>query len=134
MTQAMVSGDLLRFAQFYTDQALLTDLKEFRVEGRAAIDQLWIRRSPYKNWLLDVMEIGGDADTPYQRLYCIVRLEVRGKQYMDEGYFFVVWQKQTNGEYRIRWMSITFSNSRQWKNSLFLLLTAHAKLLYDYMA
>lgn len=101
MTQAMMAGEPLRVAQFYTDYALLTDFKDFRVEGRAAIDQHWTKLSHYKSWQLDVLETGGDADNPYQRLHSMARFDMRGKEYLDEGYCFVVWQKQTNGGYRI---------------------------------
>ena len=101
MTQAMVAGNPLKVAQFYADQALLTDLKEFRVEGRAAIDQHWTKLYPYKAWRLHVLESGGDADNPYQRLHSIARMEIKGQEYIEEGFCFVVWKKQANGEYRI---------------------------------
>ena len=39
MTQAMVSGDAATVASIYADDAVLTNLKDSRVEGREAIDR-----------------------------------------------------------------------------------------------
>ena len=101
MTETMVRGDTLGVAQFYADNALLTDLKEFRFEGREAIDQRWTRLPTYSHWQLTVLETGGDADTPHQRPHSVARMGVKGQEYIDEGYCFVVWKKQPDGDYRI---------------------------------
>jgi len=41
MTTSMLAGNKLAVARVYSDNALLTDLKDFRVEGREAIDRHW---------------------------------------------------------------------------------------------
>ena len=101
MTEAMVRGDAPGVARFYADNGLLTDLKEFRVEGREALDQHWASLPPYQEWQLLILETGGDSDAPHQRLHSIARMNIKGKDYVDEGYCFVVWKKQSNGDYRI---------------------------------
>lgn len=101
MTEAMLRGDKLGVAHCYSDNALLTDLHEFRAEGRAAIDDHWTHLPTYKTWQLLILETGGDTETPYQRLHSIARLDFKGKEYTDEGYCFVVWKKQPDGDYRI---------------------------------
>jgi len=101
MTETMVRGDQLGVARFYADNALLTDLRKFRVEGRAAIDRHWAQLPVYKDWQLKVLETGGDADTPHQRLLSTARMDIKGKEYVDEGYCFVVWKKQPDGVYKI---------------------------------
>ena len=101
MTQAMMSGDSATVAGIYTDDAVLTDLKDFRAEGRDAIDRHWLELSRYLDWQLRPLETGGDAETPYQRLHSIAHLSLNGKTYVDEGYCFVVWKRGSDGEYRI---------------------------------
>ena len=101
MTQAMVSGDPATVASIYADDAVLTDLKDFRAEGRAAIDRHWLELSPYLDWQLRPLETGGDVETPYQKLHSIAHLSLKGKTYVEEGYCFVVWKRGSDGEYRI---------------------------------
>jgi len=101
MTQAMVSGDPATVAGIYADDALLTDLKDSRVEGREAIDRHWLNLSRFLDWQLLPLETGGDAETPYQRLHSIAHMSLKGKTYIDEGYCFVVWKQGADGEYRI---------------------------------
>ena len=101
MTQAMVSGDPATVAGIYADDAVLTDLKDFRAEGREAIDRHWLELSRYLDWQLRPLETGGDVETPYQRLHSIAHLSLKGKMYVEEGYCFVVWKRGSDGEYRI---------------------------------
>ena len=101
MAETMVRGDGLGEAQFYADNALLTDLKEFHVEGREAIDQYWTGLPTFSQWQLTVLETGGDADTPHQRLHSLAHIQMEDQEYIDEGYSFVVWKKQPDGDYRI---------------------------------
>ena len=101
MVANMISGNRLAVARMYSDDALLTDLKSFRVEGRQAIDRHWIKLPIFKEWQLQVLETGGDEDIPHQRLYSLARMELEGKEFVDEGYCFVLWKKQANGDYQI---------------------------------
>ena len=101
MTENMVLGNKLGVSRVYADNALLTNLKESRVEGREAIDRHWAELPPYQTWQLNVLETGGDIDTPHQRLHSLARFDFKGKVYIDEGYCFVIWKKQTDGDYLI---------------------------------
>ena len=101
MTESMLAGNKLAVARFYSDDALLTDLQDFRVEGREAIDQHWMQLPTYQSWHLNILETGGDAESPFQRLYSLAHMEIRGREYIDEGYCFVVWKRQANGDYQI---------------------------------
>jgi len=102
MTQAMVSGKPAEVSHIYADNALLTDLKDSRVEGREAIDQHWAKLTPYLDWKLQPLETGGDAAMPYQRLHSIAHFTLKGQVYLDEGYCFVIWRRQSEGDYRIQ--------------------------------
>ena len=102
MSQAMVSGNPAAVAQTYADNALLTDLKDFRVEGRQAIDQHWTKLGRYLAWQLRPLETGGDVETPHQRLHSVARMMLKGQVYIDEGYCFVVWKRLGDGDYRIQ--------------------------------
>ena len=101
MTQAMVNGNPLVVAQTYTDNALLTDLKDSRVEGREAIDHHWTKLARYLEWQLRPLETGGDVETPHQRLHSLARMMFKGRIYVDEGYCFVIWKRQADGDYQI---------------------------------
>ena len=101
MTQTMVSGNPATVAHTYADNALLTDLKDFRVEGREAIDQHWAKLPRYLDWQLRLLETGGDAEAPHQRLHSVAHMSLKGQVYLDEGYCFVVWKRQADGDYRI---------------------------------
>ena len=101
MTESMLAGNKLAVARFYSDNALLTDLKDFRVEGREAIDRHWTQLPTYRSWQLNILETGGDVETPFQRLHSLARMEIKGQEYIDEGYCFVVWKHQANGDYQI---------------------------------
>ena len=101
MTSALQRGDGLSVAQVYADDALLTDLQGFRVQGRAALDAHWISLSPCRSWQLDILEAGGDPSMPYQRLRSTLILELNGRVIQDIGTCFVVWKRQANGDYRI---------------------------------
>ena len=101
MTDALQRGDGLGVAQVYADDALLTDLRGFRVQGRAALDAHWASLPVCLSWQLDVLEVGGDPSLPYQQLRSTLILERNGRAIPDVGTCFVVWKRQANGDYRI---------------------------------
>jgi ketosteroid isomerase-like protein len=101
MTSALQRGDGLSVALVYADDALLTDLRGFRVQGRAALDAHWTSLPPCTSWQLDVLEIGGDPSLPYQRLRSTLILERNGRAIHDVGTCFVIWKRQADGAYRI---------------------------------
>ena len=101
MTSALQRGDGLGVARVYADDALLTDLRDSRVQGRAALDAHWSSLPPCRSWQLDVLEVGGDPSLPYQRLRSTLILEHNGKEIHDVGICFVIWKRQADGDYRI---------------------------------
>jgi len=101
MTSALEQGDGLGVASIYADDALLTDLHDSRVQGRAAIDAHWSRLAPCLSWRLDVLDVGGDPATPYQWLRSTLIFERNGKEIHDVGTCFVIWKRQADGDYRI---------------------------------
>jgi uncharacterized protein (TIGR02246 family) len=101
MTSALQRGDGLGVAQIYADDAILTDLRGNRVQGRAALDAHWTSLPPCQSWQLDVLEVGGDPNLPYQQLRSTLILERDSRVIHDVGTCFVIWKRQSNGEYRI---------------------------------
>ena len=101
MTSALEQDDGLGVARIYADDALLTDLHDSRVQGRAAIDAHWSRLAPCLSWRLDVLDIGGDPDMPYQRLRSTLIFERNGAEIHDVGTCFVIWKRQADGDYQI---------------------------------
>ena len=101
MTESMLAGNKLAVARFYSDNALLTDLKDIRIEGREAIDRHWIQLPTFQTWQLNVLETAGDVEAPLQRLHSLAYMEIKGQKYIDEGYCFLVWRHQSNGDYQI---------------------------------
>jgi ketosteroid isomerase-like protein len=101
MTIALQDGDGLGVARVYADDALLTDLRDFRVQGRAALDAHWSSLPRCRSWRLDVLDIGGDPAMPYQRLHSTLVLEHQGQELRDVGTCFLIWKRQADGDYRI---------------------------------
>jgi ketosteroid isomerase-like protein len=101
MTHALEQGDGLGVARVYADDALLTDLRDFRVQGRAALDAHWARLAPCASWRLEVLDSGGDPAMPYQRLRSTLIFERNQERIHDVGTCFVIWKRQADGDYRI---------------------------------
>jgi ketosteroid isomerase-like protein len=101
MTMALQRGDGLSVARRYADDALLTDLHTFHVQGRAALDAHWMSLLPCVAWQLAVLEVGGDPSMPYQRLHSTLVLAHDGKEIHDVGTCLVIWKRQDDGDYRI---------------------------------
>jgi uncharacterized protein (TIGR02246 family) len=66
MVAAFNKGDLLAVARFYTDDARVDGERGAVVKGRAAIDQYWTSIKNAKSWKLEVIDVGGHPDHPYQ--------------------------------------------------------------------
>jgi ketosteroid isomerase-like protein len=99
MTEA--SNDRIGIAHFYADDAIITDMKKLWIRGREAIEQYWCDMPAFQEWQLQVLETGGDAETPYQRLRSIAWMEIDGIQHVEMGHCLIVWKRQTNGDYLI---------------------------------
>lgn len=99
MTEA--ANDKVGIAHFYMDGALITDMKRVWIRGREAIEQYWAAMPAFQEWQLQILETGGDAETPYQRLRSIAWMEIDGVQTVEMGHCLTVWKRQTNGDYLI---------------------------------
>jgi ketosteroid isomerase-like protein len=99
MTEA--SNDRIGIAHFYTDDAVITDMRKLWIRGREAIEQYWGEMPAFQEWQLKVLETGGDAETPYQRLRSIAWIEIDDIQRVEMGHSLIVWKRQSNGDYLI---------------------------------
>lgn len=101
--RAMIEAgnDRAAVARFYADDAIITDMKKLWVRGREAIYQYWSEMPAFQEWQLQVLETGGNAETPYQRLRSIAWMEIEGAQHVELGHCLIVWKKQGNGDYLI---------------------------------
>ena len=66
MVAAFNSGDMLAVARFYADDARIDGERGVLVQGRAAVDTYWASIRNPKSWKLDVIDVGGHRDSPYQ--------------------------------------------------------------------
>jgi uncharacterized protein (TIGR02246 family) len=66
MVAAFNTGNMLSVARFYTDDARVDGERGEVVQGRAAIDKYWSGIRNAKSWKLEVIEVGGHRDHPYQ--------------------------------------------------------------------
>jgi ketosteroid isomerase-like protein len=66
MVAAFNAGKLLSVARFYTDDARIDGERSNVVTGRAAIDKYWTGIQNPKSWKLELIDVGGHADQPYQ--------------------------------------------------------------------
>ena len=66
MVAAFNSGKLLAVARFYTDDARIDGERSNAVTGRAAIDKYWTGIQNPKSWKLELIDVGGHPDHPYQ--------------------------------------------------------------------
>jgi ketosteroid isomerase-like protein len=66
MVAAFNSGDMLAVARFYADDARIDGERGVLVQGRAAVDKYWTGIRGAKSWKLQVIDVGGHRDSPYQ--------------------------------------------------------------------
>lgn len=66
MVAAFNSGDMLAVARFYSDDARVDGERGELVRGREDVDTYWTGIRNAKSWKLDVIEVGGHPDNPYQ--------------------------------------------------------------------
>ena len=63
---AALKADPASVARFYTDDASILGGGQRHV-GREQIDQYWRSATMFADWKLEVLEVGGDATTPWMR-------------------------------------------------------------------
>jgi ketosteroid isomerase-like protein len=93
-------GDYLGIARLYTDDATI-QYPGGKVRGREAIDKYWTSITGGKDWKLEVIEVGGDRETPYQLGRSAFTAVVDGKETTNVVDFVVIWKRQKDGQYKI---------------------------------
>ena len=63
---AALKKDPATVARFYTDDASILGGGS-RYVGRAEVDQYWREATMFADWTLEVIEVGGDGQTPWVR-------------------------------------------------------------------
>ena len=99
LNTAMVAAfkrDPATVAAFYTDTAVMVGGGQ-RIEGRSALERYWKGASMFSDWTLDVLQVGGTADAPWQ--YGRSRIVSRSGQVM-ETYFLGLLRRAPSGELR----------------------------------
>ena len=101
MVAAFNSGNMLAVAQFYTDDARIEGERGEIVQGRAAIDKYWTGILNPKAWKLDVIDVGGHPDNPYQigRSTLVTSGPNGDRTSIVE--FLVIWRRVAGGGLRI---------------------------------
>jgi len=101
MMAAFNSGNMLAVARFYADDARIDGERGELVQGRAAIDKYWTDIRNAKSWKLDVIDVGGPPDTPYQigRSTLVTTGPNGDRTSVVE--FLVVWRRDPSGGLRI---------------------------------
>lgn len=102
MVEAFKLGDLLAVSRFYADDATIFSYRGKKIQGREAIDKYWTSIKDGKDWKLEVLELGGDAETVYQIGRSILTTAAKdGKENTYACDFIVLWKKQKDGTYKI---------------------------------
>jgi CubicO group peptidase (beta-lactamase class C family)/ketosteroid isomerase-like protein len=101
MAAAFNSGNMLAVARFYTNDARIDGERGELVQGRAAIDKYWTSIRNPKSWKLDVIEVGGHPDYPYQigRSTLVTTGPNGDRTSIVE--FLVIWRREVTGGLRI---------------------------------
>ena len=101
MVAAFNSGDMLAVARFYTDDARIDGERGELVQGRAAIDKYWTGIRNAKSWKLDVIDVGGHPDNPYQigRSTLVTTGPNGDRTSVVE--FLVIWRREPGGGLRM---------------------------------
>lgn len=97
----MNRGDRAGVARMYADDAVLLGPNNYRVEGRAAIDEYWTRDKATARWKLEVLSVECPADMPVQRGRSILETQRDGVWKSSDVQFLVIWRRQPDGGYRV---------------------------------
>jgi uncharacterized protein (TIGR02246 family) len=101
MVAAFNTGNMLAVARFYTDDARVDGERGEVVQGRAAIDKYWTGIRNAKSWKLEVIEVGGHRDNPYQiGRSTLVQSGPQGER-KSVVEFLGIWRRDTKGGLRL---------------------------------
>lgn len=101
MVETLRKGDLLGVAAFYADDATMFYPRGKKIHGRKAIDDYWTGIKGAKDWVLEVVEVGGDKETVYQIGKSTFTSVSNGQESVYACDFLVIWKRQKNGQYKI---------------------------------
>jgi ketosteroid isomerase-like protein len=101
MVAAFNSGNMLAVARFYADDARVDGEKGAVVQGRAAVDRYWTDIRNAKSWKLEVIEVGGHRDHPWQiGRSTLVQTSPQGDR-TSVVEFVAVWRRDAGGGLRM---------------------------------
>lgn len=100
METALGRGDLIAVARFYADDAQIMDGKTV-VRGRADLDAYWTRIKNARSWKLDVIEVGGSKNEPWQLGRSTLVSGAAGQERTSVVDFIVLWRRQPDGKLKI---------------------------------
>jgi ketosteroid isomerase-like protein len=101
MEAAFNRKDLLAAARFYADDATIIGPRGERVRGRERIDQYWTSIRNPVSWKLDVLEIGGSRDEPWQVGRSTLVTGNPPEVHSSITDFIVLWRRQRDGTLKI---------------------------------
>ena len=101
MERAVARRDLMAVAAIYSDRArLIGPGGRTEAAGRAAVDRYWRNLGNARSWRLDVLEVGGHRNSPYQigRSTLVIDSPTGAQTHVTQ--FVVLWRRE-NGRLRI---------------------------------
>lgn len=98
MEAAVNRGDLAGAAAFYADNGIVRTARSIIVQGRAAIDR-YFEAIGKATWKLDVLQVGGHKDAPYQVGRSTLIHGARPDTSVVS--FVVYWRRQQDGQLKI---------------------------------
>src|SRR5215470_16576488 len=101
MTAAFDRGDLTAVARFYADDARILGPRGDVTRGRKDIDAYWTQIREPRSWKLEVLEIGGSVDQPWQLGRSTLVTGTAGKESTSIVSFIVLWRRQPDGKLKI---------------------------------
>lgn len=101
MAAAFNAGDMRAVARFYTDDARVDGKGGDLVQGREAVDAYWSNIRNPKSWKLEVLEVGGHPDHPYQigRSTLVTSSPSGDRTSVVE--FLAIWRREAHGSLRL---------------------------------
>jgi ketosteroid isomerase-like protein len=101
MVAAFNSGDMLAVARFYTDDARVDGERGELIQGRAAVDEYWKSIRGAKSWKLDVIDVGGHPDNPYQIGRSTLVTSGPNGDRTSVVEFLALWRREADGRLRM---------------------------------
>lgn len=101
MERAVARRDLMAVAAIYSDSGrLIGPGGRTEAAGRAAIDRYWRNLGNARSWRLDVLEVGGHRNSPYQIGRSTLVIDSPSGPQTHVTQFVVLWRRE-NGRLRI---------------------------------